>query len=1139
MTNLFDEAPNAVGQSNLFDQPTAPNIFDKPVEPAKGYTQSNLTEDQYYPVVSAYLKDRYGYDDTFLNNNKEDAVNIFLNNRRGVSGGNTYRSVSEIAYLNSIKDDPEKFKRTGDAYKLFENMSGAFSSDASWADTGEAILDYTRSAILDPANILGGFAGKALVGGVSRGASATAQRLAMKAYQAELTSQLASGATKEAAKKLATAAGAKLFEEKFAAAATTQTAKMVTDRAALQAAKNTFEKVTTSKAVKEALAVSTIDGLVSVGTEVAYQDGLIRTGVQDEFDKFSIGLAALGGLVAGGLNVAGTALKGSSKLAYIAADVADANPAGVQPKLNQSVKDLFTKGNWKEKVGRGKELSDLDSTFFTTLMLGDKELGIKGLNSILLEEGYVWHKRGPDDKYTNWVTDIIKTLDPQDSEKFLKEFEVASGVKLPELGDAVKNLNYFTDVMAKKFSDSARVLGSAGLASRNTGKKVEETTIDDYLSTLFDFGMAEDPSRVGKGLNKLSNLPVGKAITNFQDRVVRGIVSNLSTARLNTVGWVYSTGLNSVTDLSLGLLHGGSAGLQVLLGKNQAAGESFRVARQLYTANLQRVRNLLDPETTYEAFNSVLIKRGKFLQDLDSTGFAGVRKGMENSGFDPTKTWLGQKTDDALEALNIANFGKASESLVTSQEFMYQLDKNLRLAFNKSFSEFHLLPDAAKQMASEKYLRAEAKALYETKRAIFSQSFKGKDALGEMAAVIEDFRKVPAVGILIPFGRFFNNTLAVMADGSGLSVVGKMMGYSKQRSTKELMVRAAVTWAGVGYLVNNEREGRDDGLGLFEGRDSVTGMVIDYKYDFPYSFYKGTARMLSYMQDGKDIPPGMVDQYLEVMGGQIFRQLNDTQKGLWEMFKAALTGDANVLEVITAATGAVGSQAVSGLTRGIDPLNELTGLMRGVDYTSIDRRQGSKVLNTGLRYMDQIIAAATGKDLAPQKYTAATGRSVSTATKYLGGRESTALTPFRKVLNIVGIQDYTQSSYTEAEAADNRYNLLFNKLADEGAQRLLDSEKFKSLPLEDQTFFVQKLTTDTAAQVKAVMKSNILESGDRRLALMLKIGEANSELKISKALKEISSQTGEKDLVFDDLTEDQLDVLDNYFKYKKTFIMEK
>ena len=773
-------------------------------------------------------------------------------------------------------------------------------------------------------------------------------------------------------------------------------------------------------------------------------------------------------------------------------------------------------------------------------MLGDEKKGIEGLTSILLTEGFTFQKATPEDKFTNWLTDIMVQFEPKDAEDFIDAFQKATGVKMPQAASAATNIKTFADTLARKISDQGRVLGAAGRSARKLGiKDTKDLTYSQYAESMLSMGLRtaeESPSWLMKKLQ-----PFGlEGIQSFQNNVIRGIVSNLGTSRLNVAGWAAATGMNSFTDISMAALHSGWSGAKLLQGDLIGSREGIRLATQLVNANKQKVRNLLDPDTTYESFMSLSIKRPEALKKLMDVTSGGTEMGAKSfGGFDPNKTLLGSKVDESVDFLQLVSLAKAQDVFTKSQEFVYQLDKNLRVSFDKGWSEFFNDPNANKLMASEDYVKAESKAVYETLRAIYSKSYKGPGPLGEAAAVIEDFRNIPVVGFLMPFGRFFNNTVHTMADGSGLSFVLKAAGLNKERPAAELLIRAAASWTVVGALVSGESKYRDEGLGMFEGRDPITGVVADYRYEFPYSIYKGVARIASYVNDGVEIPPTLLRQFGEIALGQLTRQLTEAQDGLIRTVEGLSTGDLEFDEAFGRFIKNLVAPVTAAGTRAFEPVNDLVGLMRGVDYTSIDKRQGSKMLNESLRYLDQMVGATVG-DLAPQKYSTASEPPRPSMTKYVGLREATPPTALKKLFNIAGYREFERNAgaiYSEAEASDNRYNQLFNTLVERDAEKLLSSETFKKSSVEAKRIFVSELIRDTAKTVKDVMKSNVVETGDRRLNLMMKIANARTEGAISKALKDLSEQTFKgQDLKFDDLTEQQLEILDIYFDTREKFL---
>jgi len=59
------------------------------------YSQDDMVGDSIYPIIEDYMLDRYGTQ-SVQGRSKEDVVDMYLNNRRGVSVGYTVRGLSEM-----------------------------------------------------------------------------------------------------------------------------------------------------------------------------------------------------------------------------------------------------------------------------------------------------------------------------------------------------------------------------------------------------------------------------------------------------------------------------------------------------------------------------------------------------------------------------------------------------------------------------------------------------------------------------------------------------------------------------------------------------------------------------------------------------------------------------------------------------------------------------------------------------------------------------------------------------------------------------------------------------------------------------------------------------------------------------------
>ena len=178
----LDTDPNKVGFSIQELENNTSNVENQMPEVGT-YTQDDMVEnDTMFNIIEDYMLDRYGIQ-AIEDKDRRTIVDDFLDNRRGVSGGNTVRGLTEIDYINDIKENPERLAKASAAYELYENMAGLFSKETTFAEKAEGIMDFTRTAILDPANLVGGIFGKLVAGGGVRVALAGARKLALKEGQ--------------------------------------------------------------------------------------------------------------------------------------------------------------------------------------------------------------------------------------------------------------------------------------------------------------------------------------------------------------------------------------------------------------------------------------------------------------------------------------------------------------------------------------------------------------------------------------------------------------------------------------------------------------------------------------------------------------------------------------------------------------------------------------------------------------------------------------------------------------------------------------------------------------------------------------------------------------------------------------------
>ena len=1123
------------------------------------YSSNDIIEnDELFNIAKDYMDTRFNVDDV-RGYSREELVNKALNNMRGFSGGNTVRAVNELAFLNSLdpddEDDLEKLNKVGKFYTMFEGMETLFG-DTTASEKLEILGDYTREAILDPANLIGLGVGKFLASGGTKVASRLAQKKAMQIYKKNLLK----GKSKETAKKQAD----KMWAKTMRGAARDEKNIAVQNKLKKESAKG-MKALATKQGLKEVAGVTLVDTVAGVGSALAYEDGLVRTTGREGNYLVAGGLGAIGSLaVGGGLGATSVLLsRKSGDLALPATDVAPVekvrNINRVTDSLLQHINKMGGKDSWREKVNAGKNLAvgDYGDTFFEEMLLGNEDKGLIGLAEVMYEQGFTYTPRYSGDKVSNFVSDVIKEADPQDIKNFLTDFEEMTGITMYTSKEAGidKKLRDFTPAdFSKAFAywASKRGEGLGAISRLNriiTGERdVRNTTFSDFTQSMFDTGLAQKKSAEGSSLfrGKLKDVDLAfgaEGIKAGQNRIVRMLVSAPSTSYLNLVGWGAATAINSATDVGMGLLFAGK-GLGQKLLQNENAGESLRIAGAYLRANKQKIRNMLDPNMTYDAFKSISIKNPDAMRELVRVlpgGIEDIDKVLKQSGFNPDETIGGAVSEKVVDFAQFISFVKMQDVFTKSQEFIYQLDKNLDITYGKSFSEFFKDPNAARLMNEKKYKQAVARATYETQKAIFSLSYKDDTTIGELAGFVENFRNTPGVGLLAPFGRFFNNTVAFSMDMTGISFIQKLASPASQtRSAKELGLRGAIGLGFIGTMIQDEQIYREQGLGPFQRIDPETGGIADEKFNFPTSHFKAGARILSYAAEGKKPPEGEVKQISDIIGiNQLTRQLNQTVDGFGNSVNKVISGDISIIEGVANTFGGIASQVVSGTTRFIDPYNALVGLgIRRDKYKHVDRKQGSKTINNALRYMDQFIAATVG-DLQQEKFSASIGDIRSDASKQLAYRE-VELTDTAKILNIIGRPNYLADKRTKIAVAGNRYNEIFHDTVEVLAGDLLRREAFKkgkiegsgSTQLEVRTKLVNNIFTEAREITKYLMETGAESLSDMQLQKLLDLEGKFTIPKIDRALENLKMEFGE-DLEFQDLSNSQLQVLEDYLENNK------
>lgn len=975
------------------------------------YSENDISDrPELYNPVYEYVADRYGMQ-AVNGKARSEVVNTFLNNRRGNASGNSVRALSEVDYLMDVKEDNERLLKVGKAYAIFEGMEGLTGEGVTWGEMGEGVKDYASSVILDPINFVSMGLGKVFGGTAIRAGTKGVEKIAMR----EVSKQLMAGASKEAAKKVGTE-----VLRKTTASAAVEGSLEITEFAAKMAANKGVSRLMTNAGLKEVGATTLVDAVINSGTEFLYQRSLVETNVQGEISKGAVGIAALSSLAMGGLQAGLVMRRGKSGTALVSETVKKAEPKVIAGELQDSISkwvaDMQSSKvgdgpDWLTKVKNGEDLTEGDTDFFIDLLLGisdaDGNVQLKGLAQTMQEGGYFYVKRSEDDKMSNWIADFMKEeLEQADIDGIMGSFGKALDVKV----EGKLTPDMFADAFANKMNSSARSMNSVMQVAKRLDVNLEDLNLDDFFKEALGLNLIDDIAL--KSSKKTGPNAVFSNISETQNKFIRSLVSHPSTSALNVLGYGVAAGLDVSTDITMALYRGSKGTFMSVLGMADAGKKELYVAKQLLLASKDRVKFAFDPDMTFAAYKSAMERNTGPLDTLSRTLSGGVD--ISNS-VDQMVSLGGRagdvqnKADTLINGVQHLTFVHAQDAFTKSQEYVGQMNKQLRTKFGKSWNEFYNSPEAVKIMATKEYKQLELDAVTSVLENTFSKSFKDSSKLGELAGFIEDARNIPGLGFMIPFGRFFNNTIDFGIKNTPLlNLAAKSTGKYANKSVAELNSRGAVV-AGIVYgMAQNEDENRRQGLGLYD--NIVDGQVVSQQYDYPVSLFKAAARVSSYMMAGEDVPVEIITQIgKDFGGGGLTRNLNKTTAEFADLGTAILSAElGEALSEAAGITTEITAQALSGFLRPLEPVDTAIGVFTGTNQRPKDTSQGNRFIGDSLRYVDTTANFLLG-EADPVKVSGAAGELDQQSTKNVGVR-TLNLTNTQRVMNMLGLDQWKINS---------------------------------------------------------------------------------------------------------------------------------
>jgi len=1083
----------------------------------------DLTQDKIFAKIAPYMKSRFGMtEDKF---DRQKIVDAYVNNMRKFNFGQSVVTLGEMSYLKNASEVQKA--EAAAAYTTFDAMKGAFAEGTSGMEKLDAVYDYGRALVVDPVNLISLGVGKVFTGG---GAKAAAQ-IAKEAVKKEVADIIKKRGLTELAKQ-----EAKQIERQLIG-------KVLKNEGFKDVAAGEFSKRLRGIATTEAIATGVTDTVAGVSIDAVYQQAMQEVGLQTEYDLIQGSVAAAGGVfgtgLSLGLNMLGRATGPEADMlgAYyfdlanqnlarartIAGDVKkaakeDLDIKGFQdslPDFKKKMEEFATKvqqGSIIRMLAGGK-VPQKETQIRKAFYLGDEALGIKGVAGILADNGVRnWSPRFDGDNFANWMHDLIIEL-PAAAQKDIDEaFRSSLGKSVDEYKG--KSFTQALKMDAEQFSKAGQELNILSQMSR-TLKYIPKADPDKMLEGVIE---AELPAISQKVRDAL-----GEGTHYLQRNLIRMLVTHPGTTALNLIGWQTASVMQSASDIVRGTLYGTGSLLNAAMFNKEGAAKYARKAGLMFSLQKQKARNLLDPHMTYEAFMDFAAynpeaqkKMFKYLsggieleeiaKDLGFQDFGAMAKDMGIKEADA----LVQKRnvfDKIMDGAQTIYGVKAQDILTKSQEFMYAIDKQVRLEYGVSYVDFLKDENLWKRMTGDEYARIVSVASEDALRNVFAKQYGGTEGTLQFAAkVIEDVRKLPIIGAMIPFGQFFNNTLGHMMDHTGISLIHKYVAGTA-RDPMELLTKSAVGLTFIGAAATYEMDYLDEGLAWYQERSS-DGTIRNRMYDFPYSFYKAVGRMAAHVYRDGEVPKPLIEELAATFGPQqLTRQLGDSIQGAYDMLVDITTSDdVEAKRMLGEFVSKSASMYLSGYSRPLDPVNQVIALSKGTPYVSPDRRQGSEWVNNSVRYVDEILGAMDLYTKPEQKQRPLTAEQDRVPIgRIFGIREELAQSPIQEMFNEAGLAQWRTGIRSNIAEPLNDINRMITPVLNYYASMYMDTNKWKNASAADRKTMISQIITLAKGDIKDMLAVSY-DPADTRTKVLWELGKVPKK-ELAKILNDMGFES--------------------------------
>ena len=1164
----------------------------------------DLAEDHNYNVIEKQMMSRFGMSEKTYD--RQEVIDKWVNYNRKFNVGNTLSVLGEASYLSKA-DDKEKFNALN-SYKLWDNMKGAFEGGTA-AQKLDNVYDYGVALIMDPLNLVTFGAGKLLAGGATK-AVATVAEEGLKIATNKILKKAGKQGVKVA--DLTPAIKAEIDQARrrvLAKAMNREAVEGVEEGAVGEALKTVANKELARGATVETLGMITIDSIQQKAAymKVGFQEefNVLNTALIAGGGFFGYGLAktiphltgsklptsvaldvfdAAQGAEAAAKTLARTESKKEAKQKL---DEIMADDTQRKAFVDDIRKSTIAAEDWSKTVMEGRQISSslsdenleaiatqTDEAFKAFLVGDEKTFG--GLLTIFNKAGLTLDKANDPWKHvSHFQKEVIKDM-PDELKQEVKRLYDATLLKYSQRHKGITDLDEGMSVFAAELSASGTKLHYQGVFMKGLNEaNAKNLALKDTKGvTAEDLLVGELDPHTGA----IKNLPEKEKegfFESMQRRLIQLLVTHPATVALNLYGWSNTSALSTTSDILRAALYKGEWAAKHLTGDTESAVDAGKKAYLMLDLQRTKVRNLMNPFATKEEVLNLLSTNPKQQKEL----FRYIAGGVDskdvlktiNINFDDIeKPGVFDRIVDGMQTV----YGvKAVDIMTKTQEYMYNIDKQIIKKYGMNYAEFigakaDVFDDAGKKigtqplnwdkMRSQDFVEIQSLAVQDSLRNVFSKSYAGnqfnnssRTLIERVAGEIEAARAYPVIGAMIPFGQFFNNTIAFMADYSGISAVhGYFTQSGRHKADPFDMFTKGAIGITAGFAASEyEMKNLGQGLAWHEDRDD-DGQVISKLYDFPFSFWKGIGRIFAHLRQDGTVPKELYIDIRDTFGpANLTRSLGETNKMLGDLALDAASGNVpDVTEGLARLLGGAGSLYLSGFSRPLDPLNQIAAFSMGEAYNETDRNIGSKFANNSVRYVESIfdgfeywtgIETISAQQLitggiadAPEqtKQRPLEGRERSSPIgRLFGYRESASPSSLDRLFTDIGMPKWKTSIKANVPEANNTMNRVITKHLEYEAEKAVSKPNWDTLPQKTKKRTLRKIIE--RARKRAMRELFRGSETDRRHALMYDISKRSSNVKIQDievALKELGI-----DKEATDLSTRELRLLSNFFKIQK------